>query len=104
MAGNHSTNGLNVELNLVPFIDLLSALVLFLLLSAVWIQISAIQAGVDSKGKKSAAQGTPVNDRLNIVVNAKGIDLEWPRQFAKAFPNKLPKEMNQYPYKALTSL
>lgn len=35
----------NVELNLVPFIDLMSVLITFLLISAVWTQVSMIQLG-----------------------------------------------------------
>lgn len=35
----------SVELNLVPFIDLMSVLITFLLLSAVWTQVSMIQLG-----------------------------------------------------------
>ena len=35
---------LDMELNLVPFIDLLSCLISFLLITAVWTQISAVPA------------------------------------------------------------
>jgi biopolymer transport protein TolR len=35
----------SVELNLVPFIDLMSVLITFLLISAVWTQVSMIQLG-----------------------------------------------------------
>lgn len=35
----------NVDLNLVPFIDLMSVLITFLLISAVWTQVSMIQLG-----------------------------------------------------------
>lgn len=42
-----SRNGrsINQELNLVPFIDLMSVLITFLLISAVWTQVSMIQLG-----------------------------------------------------------
>lgn len=48
MANIESTNrgrSSNVDLNLVPFIDLMSVLITFLLISAVWTQISMIQLG-----------------------------------------------------------
>ncbi|MEK6628958.1 MAG: biopolymer transporter ExbD [Bdellovibrionota bacterium] len=35
----------DVDLNLVPFIDLMSVLITFLLISAVWTQVSMIQLG-----------------------------------------------------------
>jgi biopolymer transport protein ExbD len=40
----HSEKGsLNVELNIVPFIDLMSCLTAFLLVTAVWVNISSLQ-------------------------------------------------------------
>lgn len=46
----------NTELNLVPFIDLMSVLITFLLITAVWSQVSMIQIGSSIYGKKSADQ------------------------------------------------
>lgn len=43
----------NVDVNLVPFIDLMSVLVIFLLITAVWTQVSMIQIGSSIYGKKS---------------------------------------------------
>jgi biopolymer transport protein ExbD len=42
----------NADLNLVPFIDLMSVLITFLLITAVWSQISMIQLGSSIYGKK----------------------------------------------------
>jgi biopolymer transport protein TolR len=42
-----------LELNLVPFIDLMSVLITFLLITAVWTQVSMIQIGSSIYGKKS---------------------------------------------------
>jgi biopolymer transport protein TolR len=67
---------LNVELNLVPFIDLLSTLVLFLLVTAVWMQISAIPAAVQSKGKSAASPA--IQKTLQIRLTPKGYSLVWP--------------------------
>ena len=49
----------NVELNLVPFIDLMSVLITFLLITAVWTQVSMIQIGSSLYGKKSESQPAP---------------------------------------------
>ena len=43
----------SLELNLVPFIDLMSVLITFLLISAVWTQVSMIQIGSSIYGKKT---------------------------------------------------
>lgn len=43
----------NFEPNLVPFIDLMSVLITFLLITAVWTQVSMIQIGTSIYGKKN---------------------------------------------------
>jgi len=71
-----SNNKLDTELNLVPFIDLLSTLTLFLLLTAVWVQISVIPASVDSKGRATSSN---IDDtKLQIHVTNSGMNLTWP--------------------------
>ncbi|MES2963429.1 MAG: biopolymer transporter ExbD [Bdellovibrionota bacterium] len=47
---------MNIEVNLVPFIDLMSCLITFLLITAVWTQVSMIQLGSSIYGKKSENQ------------------------------------------------
>ena len=44
----------NVDLNLVPFIDLMSVCIIFLLITAVWTQISMIQLGSSIYSKKTS--------------------------------------------------
>lgn len=46
----------NTELNLVPFIDLMSVLITFLLISAVWTQVSMIQLGASFASPKNPSQ------------------------------------------------
>lgn len=43
----------NVEVNIVPIIDLMSVLIVFLLITAVWDQVSMIQLGTSVYGKKT---------------------------------------------------
>lgn len=58
-SGKSSGRQKNIELNLVPFIDLMSVLITFLLITAVWTQVSMIQIGSSLYGKKSDTQPTP---------------------------------------------
>lgn len=44
---------IDVDLNLVPFIDLMSTCISFLLITAVWTQVSMIQIGSSIYGKKT---------------------------------------------------
>ncbi len=48
-----------VELNLVPFIDLMSVCIIFLLITAVWTQVSMIQLGSSLYAKQSDSQVSP---------------------------------------------
>ena len=101
MAGistEHGGNKLDVELNLVPFIDLLSTLVLFLLVTAVWLQVAAIPASVDSKRKSAASLAE--QKKLTIHVTGKGYRLSWPGPLAS---RGLPQGLGREPEK-LTAL
>jgi biopolymer transport protein TolR len=54
-AGSKGRN-VNTELNLVPVIDLMSVLITFLLISAVWTQVSMIQLGASFASPKDPNQ------------------------------------------------
>lgn len=58
-SGGSNGRSRNVELNLVPVIDLMSVLITFLLITAVWTQVSMIQIGSSLYGKKSDTQPAP---------------------------------------------
>jgi len=61
------------ELNLVPYIDLLTCMVTFLLITAVWTQLARID--VTQKGQAQSAEQTdekPPETRLVVVVNEDG--------------------------------
>lgn len=58
----------SLELNLVPFIDLMSVLITFLLITAVWTQVSMIQIGSSIYAKKSGEQSTPLTPDMDKIV------------------------------------
>lgn len=66
----------DVELNLVPFIDLMSTCICFLLITAVWTQVSMIQIGSSIYGKKTdtgqVEQPTREQVNLKIDINRQG--------------------------------
>lgn len=51
--GGSDKRSSTVDLNLVPIIDLMSVCIIFLLITAVWTQVSMIQIGSSIYGKKS---------------------------------------------------
>lgn len=66
--GRRGRRGNSFDLNLVPFIDLMSVLITFLLITAVWTQVSMIQIGSSLYGKKSDTQPNPEPPPLAEVV------------------------------------
>ena len=58
----------SLELNLVPFIDLMSVLITFLLITAVWTQVSMIQIGSSLYSKKSGDQTVPLTPDMDKIV------------------------------------
>lgn len=67
--GNTKKN-LNAELNLTPFIDLLSTCICFLLISAVWIEIGNLE--IKQTMGKSADPLTQKNDSFNLDLTYEG--------------------------------
>ncbi len=59
------------SLNLVPFIDLLSVLITFLLATAVWTQVARIDARPQPSGG-DMAEPVEVTERLEVTIKASG--------------------------------
>jgi biopolymer transport protein TolR len=59
--------GTSVDVNIVPFIDLMSVLVIFLLITAVWSQVSMIQIGSSIYGQKSQDKKAEPPPRAEVV-------------------------------------
>jgi biopolymer transport protein ExbD len=57
----------SVDVNIVPFIDLMSVLVIFLLITAVWSQVSMIQIGSSIYGKKNTDEKVEPPPRAEVV-------------------------------------
>ncbi len=75
----HKNSDLNVELNLVPFIDLLSVLISFLLLTAVWVNTAALSTkqglGTEAQAEKKNDQSlwVELSTKDVVLVSAKGL-------------------------------
>ncbi|MCY4512212.1 MAG: biopolymer transporter ExbD [Bdellovibrionales bacterium] len=57
-----------VELNLVPFIDLMSVCIIFLLITAVWTQVSMVQLGSSIYSKKTSEEPVPPPPFSEVVL------------------------------------
>jgi biopolymer transport protein ExbD len=87
-AGNVGGGGkrsANAELNLVPYIDLLSTLICFLLLTAVWSQIASLDTEGTPPGTESASSDPkPPEDKVPLSVSVLATEIE-----ASAGPDKV---------------
>jgi biopolymer transport protein ExbD len=73
--GKGAKKSVTADLNLVPYIDLLTCMVAFLLITAVWTQLSRLQAA--QKGQGQAGEETPpeMQTKIVVVVNQEGFNL-----------------------------
>lgn len=84
---------LNVEYNLVPFIDLLSCLIAFLLMTAVWSQITMIKTNEGTSG--SSATKDDFTLALYVYSNRQELAI------GEGSTLRIPKQGNDYNYNRL---
>ena len=86
----------NADLNLVPYIDLLTCIVAFLLITAVWSQLARLEA--HQKGQGQAGEETPPDKivKLVVVVNSEGFNL-----VADQDQQPIPKKGESYDFEKL---
>ena len=73
-AGHGGKKSLDASLNLVPFIDLLSCCISFLLITAVWTQIAGLQVA-SSGGPPEAPQKTENTIDVKLMLTEKGYSM-----------------------------
>jgi biopolymer transport protein ExbD len=84
----------NAELNLVPFIDLLMVTLAFLLITAVWVTNSRINANAQIPGPPDPTQEvTPTTPEkvLNVYIGADEFTLTWKQAATVVSEVKVPK-------------
>lgn len=101
MGANIDTGGgdkrsVNVDINIVPFIDLMSCLTAFLLVTAVWINIA--QINIAPKGKNRDVQ-VKEDDRaiLSVLVSNERIYIGTTRVSSDTSPTTVDRPANRSP-------
>src|SRR5512135_1751325 len=90
--GGKHVRAINAELNLIPFIDLLFVTVAFLLITAVWVTNSRLNANAMVPGEANAEP--PVPDRskvLNVIDGPNDFTLAWKSNDDVISEVRLPK-------------
>jgi biopolymer transport protein ExbD len=96
--GKSGKKSVNADLNLVPYIDLLTCMVAFLLITAVWSQLARLE--VHQKGQGQAGEDTPPEKvfKLQVVVGSEGFNL-----VADQDLQPIPKRGTEYDFEKLAS-
>jgi biopolymer transport protein TolR len=96
--GKGGRKSLSADLNLVPYIDLLTCMVAFLLITAVWTQLARLSAA--QKGQGQAGEETPPvqQDKITLVVNQEGFNL-----VVGAEQTPIPKRGTDYDFEKLAA-
>jgi biopolymer transport protein ExbD len=71
--GTQHKGSVNVELNIVPFIDVMSCLTAFLLVTAVWVNTANLKNSAQGRGRESIGEEPP---KLAILLQHDGIRIE----------------------------
>ena len=109
------TRSLNADVNLVPFIDFLSTCICFLLLTAVWIQISNLEVK-QAFGVADAANNISKNEleiqfksSHDMILNLKeknkikkSFTLNFQNDISTKLPNLIREIKKQYPFDSAT--
>jgi biopolymer transport protein ExbD len=96
IGGKGGKKSLNVSLNLVPFIDLMSVCVTFLLMTAVWTQTGRISVD-QSVQKPQKQQQTEPPKRLTVLLDKAGYTVK----FSDGQPEPIPMVSGKYDTVAL---
>ena len=98
---NSSGKSSVVELNLVPFIDLMSVCIIFLLITAVWTQVSMIQLGTSIYARKTSDDPLPAEEPNADVPFRVDVHLEGYRIIIGSKRLNIPQAGGRYDYKTL---
>ncbi len=71
--GTQEKGSVNVELNIVPFIDLMSCLTAFLLVTAVWVNIANLRNQPAGRARDSI--DTPEHPKVAILIDSDSIQV-----------------------------
>ena len=69
--GNSGKKAVNQEIPLIPFIDLLLCCVMFLLATAVWNQLAAMNANQQVPGQASTEDAPPEDEKVKLILQVR---------------------------------
>jgi biopolymer transport protein ExbD len=88
----------NAELVLVPYIDLLTCMVAFLLITSVWTQLARLKVAQKGQGEASTGNVEPPETKIAVLVHQDGFSV-----VVNQDQRPLPPKDGELDYAALTS-
>ena len=94
--GGKGKRSTNADINMIPFIDLLMVTVAFLLITAVWVTNSRLNANAQIPGPPSdkEIQTQTPEKVLNVTIGQDDFTLTWKQGAVVASELKVPKPSN----------
>jgi len=89
--GTGNKKSVNVEVNLIPFVDVMSCLTAFLLVSAVWVNTAHLKNAAAGKGTSGVDQPHP---KLAVLI-------EWDQMLVTATPGGETRQLAVYDWSHL---
>jgi biopolymer transport protein ExbD len=85
--GTDSKKSVNLDINIIPFVDVMSCLTAFLLVSAVWINTAHFKN--EAAGKRTTPSIEMVHPKLAVLI-------EWDQMFVTATPGGETRQLAVY--------
>src|SRR5438270_10141433 len=95
-SGKGRRKAVDSDLNLVPYIDLLTCMVAFLLITSVWTQLARLK--VAQKGQGETTTGVPPETTIAVLVHQDGFSV-----MVNQDQRPLPRKDGELDYASLTS-
>ena len=85
--GTSKKGAVNVDINIIPFVDVMSCLTAFLLVSAVWINTAHLKN--DAAGKQASTDPSVEKPRLSVLI-------EWDQMLVTETPSGETRQLAVY--------
>ncbi len=95
--GESKGRDVNRNINMIPFIDLLMVTIAFLLITAVWVSFSRIEATAQVPGAEQGPHPDNVTKTLHVRVTEKDFVLSWKQGSTIITENTLPRTTGRRP-------
>ncbi len=96
--GKSGKKSVSADLNLVPYIDLLTCMVSFLLITAVWTQLARLEVQQKGQGQAGTDAPTEIKAKIMVMVDDNGYNV-----VENEISKRIDKKGEEYAYEELAT-